>query len=54
MKRLMLIVVMLMAVLSCTAEDIEIWNRVDRRMKERGHGCYRDPYYGNIKCGYRR
>ena len=42
MKKLILIVLLGMTVVGCTAEDIAIWKDSDRRMAEKGIRCYRD------------
>ena len=41
MKKLILIVLLGMTVVGCTAEDIAIWKDSDRRMAEKGIRCYR-------------
>ena len=56
MKKLILIVLLGMTVVGCTAEDIAIWKDSDRRMAERGIRCYeRDDgiYYCKDKYGNR-
>jgi hypothetical protein len=45
MKKLILIVLLGMTVVGCTAEDIAIWKDSDRRMAERGVRCYRENGY---------
>ena len=45
MKKLILIVLLGMTVVECTAEDIAIWKDSDRRMAERGVRCYRENGY---------
>ena len=56
MKKLILIVLLGMTVVGCTAEDIAIWKDSDRRMAEQGIRCYeRDDgiYYCKDKYGNR-
>ena len=53
MKKIIIIMSMLVMIVSCTAEDIQRWQRVDREKRERGKKCVYD-YYGNIMCGYTR
>ena len=53
MKKIIIIMSMLVMIVSCTAEDIQRWQRVEREKRERGKKCVYD-YYGNIMCGYTR
>ncbi|MFC2541833.1 MAG: hypothetical protein ACFNUP_01190 [Leptotrichia hofstadii] len=55
-KKILLMVIIAVAVIGCTAEDIAIWKNSGRRASERGVKCYErangDYYckdrYGNI------
>ena len=55
-KKILLMVIISVAVIGCTAEDIAIWKNSGRRASERGVKCYErangDYYckdrYGNI------
>ena len=40
-KKILLLVILAMSVVGCTAEDIAIWKDSDRRMAEKGIRCYR-------------
>ena len=40
-KKILLMVILAMSVVGCTAEDIAIWKDSDRRMAEKGIRCYR-------------
>ncbi|MDO5089153.1 MAG: hypothetical protein Q4D53_05150 [Leptotrichiaceae bacterium] len=53
MKKVLILIILIITVLSCTSEDAALWNEISRQRKERGHGCYRDPYSGNTHCGYK-
>ena len=45
MKKLILIVLLGMTVVGCSAHDIALWKDSDRRMAERGVRCYRENGY---------
>ncbi|MDO5089132.1 MAG: hypothetical protein Q4D53_05045 [Leptotrichiaceae bacterium] len=51
MKKLIILIVLVIIAVSCTAENVALWNEVDREMKEREHKCVKS-YNGNIYCGY--
>ena len=40
-KKILLLIILTVAVMGCTAEDIAIWKDADRRAAERGETCYR-------------
>ena len=46
-KMVVLLIILIIAIIGCSARDIELWNETKRRMEERGHTCYRryDGYY---------
>ena len=55
-KKILLLVILAMSVVGCTAEDIAIWKDSDRRMAERGETCYRrssGTYYCKDRYGNR-
>ena len=41
LKKIVLIVVLSMSVVGCTAHDMALWKDSDRRAAERGIRCYR-------------
>lgn len=41
-KKILLMIILAMSVVGCTAEDIAIWKDSDRRMAEKGIRCYRN------------
>ena len=41
-KKILLLVILVMAIVGCSAEDIALWKESDRRAAERGIKCYRD------------
>ena len=55
-KKILLLVILVMAIVGCSAEDMALWKESDRRAAERGRKCYRDSSgyfyckdkYGNI------
>ena len=51
MKKIIIIMGILAIIISCSAEDIQRWQRVDRERKERGQKCVYNQY-GNIECGF--
>ena len=53
MKKIIIIMGILAMIISCTAEDMQLWEDVKRERSERGKKCVYD-YYGNIMCGYTR
>ena len=55
-KKILLLIILTVAVMGCTAEDIAIWKDADRRAAERGETCYRDSsgyYYCKDRYGNR-
>ena len=40
-KKILLLVILVMAIVGCSAEDIALWKESDRRAAERGIKCYR-------------
>ena len=55
-KKILLMVILAMSVVGCTAEDIDIWRNADRRAAERGETCYRranGEYYCKDRYGNR-
>ena len=48
-KKILLLVILAMSVVGCTAEDIAIWKDSDRRAAEREETCYRRPS-GTVYC----
>ena len=50
MKKIILLsIILIITMISCSARDIELWNETDRIMEERGHTCYRN-YKGYFYC----
>lgn len=55
-KKILMMVILTMVVVGCTAEDRALWKESDRRAAERGRKCYRNENgyfyckdkYGNI------
>ena len=55
-KKILLMVIIAVAVIGCTAEDIAIWKNAGRRAAERGVECYERNdgiYYCKDKYGNR-
>ena len=55
-KKILLMIILVMSVVGCTAEDIAIWKDSDRRMAEKGIECYKrasGTYYCKDKYGNR-
>ena len=55
-KKILLMVIIAVAVIGCTAEDIAIWKNAGRRAAERGEKCYERNdgiYYCKDKYGNR-
>ena len=55
-KKILLMIILVMAMIGCTAEDIAIWKDSDRRMAEKGIRCYENEngyYYCRDKYGNR-
>ena len=40
-KKILFMIILTVAIIGCTAEDIAIWKDADRRDAERGVECYR-------------
>ncbi len=50
MKRMMVLsIILIIAIIGCSARDIELWNESGRRLEERGVECYR-RYNGTFYC----
>ena len=49
MKKLILLVILALTTVSCELFSPSYWNRVNKRMEERGVKCYKNQY-GNIFC----
>jgi len=49
MKKIIMLTILAMTVFSCELVSPDYWNRVDRRMEQKGTECYRDRY-GNFYC----
>ena len=49
MKKIIMLTILAMTVFSCELVSPNYWNRVDRRMEQKGTECYRDRY-GNFYC----
>ena len=55
-KKILLMIILTVAIMGCTAEDIAIWKNADRRAAERGVKCYErasGTYYCKDKYGNR-
>ena len=55
-KKILLMIILTVAVMGCTAEDIAIWKDADRRDAERGVECFKDSsgyYYCKDRYGNR-
>ena len=56
MKKLMILVILLTAVVGCELFDAKTWEESDKRLKEKGYRCveaYDDGYTKTpAKCGY--
>ena len=55
-KKILLMVIIAVAVIGCTAEDIAIWKNAGRRAAERGEKCYEranGEYYCKDRYGNR-
>ena len=49
LKKIVLIVVLAMSVVGCTAHDMALWKEAKQERKERGVKCYRDEN-GYVYC----
>ena len=49
MKKIIRLAILAMTVFSCELVSPDYWNKVDKRMEEKGTRCYRDRY-GNFYC----
>ena len=55
-KKILLMIILTVAIIGCSARDIALWKEADRRAAERGETCYKDSSgyyyckdrYGNI------
>ena len=55
-KKILLLVILTMAIIGCSARDIALWKEADRRAAERGETCYRGAdgiYYCKDRYGNR-
>ena len=49
MKKIIILIVFVMAIVGCSARDIALWKEVDRENAERDVRCYRKAN-GNAYC----
>lgn len=49
MKKIIMLVILAMTVFSCELVSPDYWNRVDKRMEEKGTRCYK-RYDGTVYC----
>ena len=49
-KKILLMIILTVAIMGCTAEDIAIWKNADRRAAERGVKCYYKRANGDYYC----
>ena len=54
MKRIIMIIVLMLLIISCTAEDRMLWNDVQRERRERGRICTYNSRGGLQYCEYER
>ena len=55
-KKILLLVILTVSIIGCSARDIALWKESDRRAAERGETCYRDSsgyYYCEDRYGNR-
>ena len=55
-KKILLMIILTVAIIGCSARDIALWKESDRRASERGETCYRRSdgiYYCEDKYGNR-
>ena len=52
MKKIILLSILIMTIISCTEEDKMVWNKVQRERRERGRECTYN-YKGEVQyCDY--
>ena len=49
MKKIIMLIILAMTIVGCELVSPDYWNRVDKRMEEKGTRCYRNAY-GNVFC----
>ena len=49
MKKLIILIILIMNIVSCALLDAELYEEVKREREERGRTCYQD-YNGNYFC----
>ena len=49
LKKILLMVILAMSVVGCTAHDMALWKEAKQERKERGVKCYRDEN-GYVYC----
>jgi len=52
MKRIVMMIVLILVIISCTAEDRMLWNDVQRERRERGVECRYNKRGGVENCRY--
>ena len=55
-KKILLMIILTVAIIGCSARDIALWKESDRRASERGETCYRGAdgiYYRKDRYGNR-
>ncbi len=55
-KKILLMIILTVAIIGCSARDIALWKEADRRAAERGETCFRDSsgyYYCKDRYGNR-
>ena len=48
-KKILLMIILTVAIMGCSARDIALWKESDRRAAEREETCYRRPS-GTVYC----
>ena len=49
MKKIIMLAILAMTVVGCELVSPDYWNRVDRRMEQKGTECY-ERYDGTVYC----
>jgi len=55
-KKILLMIILTVAIIGCSARDIALWKESERRAAERGETCYKDSsgyYYCKDRYGNR-
>ena len=55
-KKILLMIILTVAIIGCTAEDIALWKEAEQERREEGRRCYRRAsgyYYCKDKYGNR-